>query len=140
MSEAIEIVGLKEFQRASRRAVDTELPRRLGQAHKHIGELVISKLEPRPDPAAVGAGRGADVRSSASKRDVILRTGGGHRASGIYTKMQPWGARRVVRPGIPVPARPYIRRTIDNHYDEIADAYLEAISAAMSGAFAQTKP
>lgn len=137
---AIEIEGLKEFQRAARQAVDSELPKRLGQAHKHIGELVISRLQPRPDPAAVGEGRGADVKASASKRDVILRVGGAHRAAGVNTNKQPWGIKRVSRPGTPKPARPYIRRTIDTNYDEIANAYLEAISAAMSGAFSETKP
>lgn len=137
---AIEVQGLKEFQRAARRAVDSELPKRLGQAHKRIGELVISRLEPKPDPAAVGAGRGSAVRASASKRDVVLRVGGGHRASGIHTKMQPWGVLRVRPIGQPTPPRSYIRGTIDRNYSEIADAYLKAISAAMSGAFAETKP
>ena len=140
MSKAIEVEGLKEFQAATRRAVDRELPSRLGQAHREIGELVISKLSPAPDPAAVGAGKGAAVRASASKRDVILRVGGTHRASGPYTKMQPWGARRVVRPGTTVGPRPHIRGTIDKHADEVSNAYLKAISNAMSGAFAETKP
>ena len=140
--KAIEVEGLKEFQRATRRAVDSELPKRLGQAHKHIGELVISRLTPKPDPAAVGAGRGSDVRASASKRDVILRVGGAHRRSPSpeITKMRQWGARFVGRVGQPAPDRPYIRGTIDRHQDEIGNAYLEAISAAMSGAFAETKP
>lgn len=140
MPEAIEVEGLKEFQSAVKAALRGPLPREFGEAHRQIGELVISKLTPKPDPAAVGAGRGADVRASASKRDVILRVGGGHRASGEHTNKQPWGARRVVRPGTVVGPRPYIRKTIDKHSREIGDAYLKAISRAMDGAFAETSP
>lgn len=136
----IRVEGLKEFQAAARRAVDRELPRRLGAAHREIGELVISRLSPPPDPAAVGAGRGAGVRASASKRDVILRVGGAHRASGEHTRKQPWGVLRVRRPGTHAPDRPHIRGTIDKNVEEIGDEYLKAISAAMSGAFAETNP
>lgn len=125
---------------AARRAVDRDLPQRLGQAHKRIGELVISKLEPKPDDAAVGSGAGSSVRASASKRDVLLRVGGAHRASGAHTNKQPWGRVRTVRPGTRTPPRPDIRGTVDRHEDEILDAYLKAISQAMSGAFAETKP
>lgn len=132
--------GLKEFQRDARRAVDRDLPSRLGQAHKHIGEVVISNLQPRPDPLAVGTGRGSEVRASASKRDVILRVGGRHRASGEHTNKQPWGTNHFGAIGSPKPARPFISGTIDRHRAEIGDAYLKAISAAMSGAFADTKP
>ena len=135
--KAIEIEGLKEFQRAARRAVDTDLPRRLGEAHRFIGQMVIDKLEPRPDPAAVGEGAGAAVKASASKRDVLLRVGGAHRK---HPPQSIWGKRRVTRPGMRAPKRPYIRETIDRHYDEIADAYLQAIADAMDGAFAKTEP
>lgn len=134
----IKIEGLKEFQMAARRSTDSELPKRLGLAHREIGELVISRLQPRPDPAAVGAGAGAAVRASASKRDVLLRVGGAHRR-GHSPQMQ-WGRRPARRPGQSAPKRPYIRETIDREYDEIADAYLAAISAAMRPAFAETKP
>jgi len=135
--KAIEVEGLKQFQMAARRSVDAELPKRLGQAHKKIGELVISRLKPRPDPAAVGIGAGATVRASASKRDVILRVGGAHRPR---PPMSIWGKQRVTQPGRHAPERPYIRGTIDRHEREIGDAYLKAISKAMSGAFAETKP
>ena len=135
--KAIEIAGLAEFQAAARRSVDTELPKRLGEAHRFIGQMVIDKLTPRPDPAAVGAGKGAAVKASASKRDVLLRVGGAHRK---HPPQSIWGKQRVTRPGMQAPPRPYIRETIDRHYDEIADAYLKAISAAMDGAFAKTEP
>ena len=136
-SGAIEVDGLKEFQAASRRAVDSELPKRLGRAHKEIGQLVIDRLQPRSDPAAVGSGAGAAIRASASKREVLLRVGGAHRAR---PPLSIWGRTRVLRVGQSAPPRPYIRGTIDKHQDEIGTAYLEAISAAMSGAFADTSP
>lgn len=134
----IKIEGLKEFQRAARKGTDSELPKRLGRAHKHIGELVISKLSPAPTPAAVGVGGGSSVRPSASKRDVLLRVGGGHRA-GHSPEMQ-WGRKPGRRPGTPAPKRPYIKGTVDAHRGQIETEYLQAISAAMSGAFAETKP
>lgn len=140
MTGAIEVDGLKEFQRETRRAVDTQLPKRLGEAHKDIGKLVISRLNPRPDPAAVGSGKGADVRPTATKREVLLRVGGAHRASGPFTRMQPWGRVRVGRIGIQRPPRPHIIGTVERHRDEIGTAYLQAISAAMAGVFADTKP
>ena len=133
---AIELDGLQEFQRAARRSTDTELPKRLGRAHKHIGQLVIDRLQPRPDPAAIGAGKGSTVRASASKRDVLLRVGGTHRAS--HSPQMQWGKSRPER--LVANRRPYIRETIDANYDEIADEYLGAISAAMSGAFDKTTP
>lgn len=134
----IEIEGLKELQRAIRRSVDTDLPKRIGQAHKEIGELVIRRLSPSPNPAAVGLGAGASVRPSASKRDVLLRVGGRHRAG--HTPVMQWGKRRTIDPGRPTPKRPYIKRTAETNFDEIAREYLEAISRAMSGTFAKTDP
>ena len=133
----ISVDGLKEFQRDARRSTDTELPKRLGRAHKHIGQLVIDRLSPSPDPAAVGQGGGSGVRASASKRDVLLRVGGKHRAG--HSPEKQWG-RQVVRPFSRAPKRPHIRGTVDRYADEIGDEYLEAISAAMSGAFAKTTP
>jgi hypothetical protein len=134
----IEVEGLWEFQRAARRAVDTELPRRLGQANKDIGRLVISKLRPRPDPRAVGVGAGAAVRPSASKREVLLRVGGKHRA-GRTPEMQ-WGRRPARIPGQRPPKRPYIRETVERHRGEIEDAWLAAVAKAMKPAFHTTEP
>src|SRR5690606_36444435 len=67
----IEVEGLKEFNRAVRAAKDKQLDKRIGQANKKIGQLVIDRLSPSPDPRAIGAGRGATVRPSASKREVL---------------------------------------------------------------------
>lgn len=134
----IKVDGLKEFQRSARRAADTELPKRLGQVNKRIGALVISRLQPRPDPAAVGEGAGASVRPSASKREVLLRVGGKHRA-GRTPQMQ-WGKRPGRRVGSGAPKRPFIRETVERHREEIEQAWLQAVSDAMSGPFHDTEP
>jgi len=131
---AIEVDGLKELNKTIRRSVDRDLPKRMGLANKAIGVLVISRLSPRPDPAAVGVGAGSTIRPSASRREVLLRIGGAHRA-GRAPQMQ-WGKRlgRPVRSS--APPRPHIRGTVDKNRREIEKAYLEAIDRAMSGAFA----
>lgn len=132
-SVRIEVDGLEEFQRSLRRAANTNLPKEMGQVHKQIGELVISRLDPPPSPAAVGRGRGASVRPSASKRDVLLRVGGAHRA-GNAPKMQ-WGKSPGRTPGVPAPERPYILRTAKRHEDDILDQYAKGIEAAVKGTF-----
>jgi len=132
--QAIEVEGLRELNKTIRRSTDRDLPKRMGLANKAIGQLVISRLFPRPDPAAVGLGGGTTVRPSASKREVLLRIGGAHRA-GRAPLMQ-WG-KRLGRPiRSPAPPRPHIIGTVDSNRREIEKAYLEAIDQAMSGAFA----
>lgn len=128
----------KRFQREVRRSTDQDLPKKIGQANRHIGALVISRLQPRPDPAAVGEGAGAEVRPSASKREVLLRVGGAHRAG--HTPQMRWGKRA----GRPIrrqaPERPYIRQTVENNRDDIEQGWLHAISRAMDSAFHSTDP
>lgn len=135
----IEVEGLREFNRAVRAAKDKGLNKRLGQANKRIGQLVIERLTPNPDPRAIGAGRGATVRPSASKREVLLRVGGAHRAAGVHTPKQPWGAKRVVPPGTDTPPRPFIQGTAERHFDEISQAWLDAITEAFAPAFAEAE-
>ena len=144
----IEVEGLKEFQRAARRAADQELGKRLGQANKQIGQLVIDRLVPRPDPAAVGTGAGAAVRPSASKREVLLRVGGKHReraslphptTSRARYALAAWG-RRSGGWFVRRPKRPYIRETVERNRPEIEQAWLKAVSTAMKPAFHRTDP
>lgn len=129
----------KRFQRAVRQSTDRDLPKKLGQANKKVGQRFISDwLDPKPDPAAVGQGAGATVRPSASKREVLLRVGGAHRAG--HTPQMQWGK----RPGRPIrqqaPPRPYIRESVERRRDEIQQFWLEAISEAMDSAFYDTEP
>lgn len=133
----VDTADLKRFQRAVRQSTDTELPKRLGQANKSVGQLVIDRLQPRPDPAAVGQGAGASVRASASKREVLLRVGGKHRA-GRSPQMQ-WGKRPGPNPFGLRPDRPFIRETVERHRGEIEEAWIDATLAAMAGAFAKTE-
>lgn len=131
-SARIEVDGLKQFNRVARKAADRELPKRIGQANKATGALVISKLPPG-DPAAVGAGSGATVRPSATKREVLLRVGGAHRVGqGTPTRMQPWG-RRIVANLRGAPQRPHIMGAVEQNSREIEEFYLEAVEKAMTG-------
>lgn len=133
----VDTADLKRFQRAVRQSTDTELPKRLGQANKSVGQLVIDRLQPRPDPDAVGTGAGASVRPSASRRNVLLRVGGAHRAG--YAPQKQWGK----KPG-PLAfrrrgPRPYIRQTVEDNRKDIEEAWIDATLAAMDGAFAKTE-
>lgn len=133
----IEVEGIKEFVKAVRVAEDRDLPARIGQANKQIGELVISRLQPRPTPAAVGTGTGSTVRPSAAKREVVLRAGGAHRVSGSNTRKQPWG-RRVTRPGTSAPPRPFIQGTARDNSEAIGQLWLDAVTEALDPAFYKT--
>ena len=133
----IEVDGLKEFQRATRRAADQNLPKRMGEAHKRVGLFIKKLVDAESDPDAVGRGKGADLRPSASKREVLLRLGGGHRAG--HTPVKQWG-REVVRPFRPAPRRPDVKGTADRHEREIGSFFLRAVSEAMDPAFYDTEP
>ena len=147
----IKVEGLKEFNRAVRAAKDKDLDKRIGQANKAIGQLVVDRLSPAPDPRAIGAGRGSTVRPSASKREVLLRVGGGHREPVMgpprpggpgpleATKMAPWGARRVVKPGTQTPDRPFIQGTAERNFDDIGSAWMDAMIEAFAPAFAEAE-
>lgn len=123
----LRVEGLQEFQRQVSRAVDRDIPKRIGQVHRDVGQLVISKLRPRPVPEAVGAGRGAAVRPSAARREVTLRVGGAHREKPPLTQ---WGKRRL-RLFRPAPERPNILGTAVEHRDTIMamleDGYIRAL-------------
>lgn len=138
MNLGIEVDGLREFQFAARRAADVSMPKRLGQAHKEVGQLVIDRLEPRPTAAATGTGAGATVRPSASKREVQLRAGGKHRIRRTeqLTHFQQWGKRFVpVAFGQRRPKRPYIMQTVRDNRREIEREFLDKVAAAVDPAF-----
>lgn len=138
----VDWVAWKRVQRAIRKSADKDLPKRMGQANKKTGKFIIDKLKPRPTPRAVGRGRGAGVRPSASRREVLLRAGGSHRddQAGPDAPKEQWGTRPDLSSLPNPPPRPHIRQTVADHRDEIEQFWLEAISKAMSGAFHDTKP
>lgn len=135
---AIDASDWRRFMRTVRMAESKRLPKEMGAANKRIGQLVISRLSPPPTPAAVGQGRGAGIRPSASRREVVLRVGGKHR-EGKAPRMQ-WGRRsgRPVRQQ--APPRPYIKRTAERHRPEIEREWLKAIADAFDRAFYDTEP
>lgn len=122
----IEVEGLKELQAAIKRQ-QGQLPAALGQAHKDVGTFVISRL-PEGDPHAVGAGTGATVRPSATKRDVLLRVGHGGREE----RRNQWG-KREVQPF--APGRPYIVGAIEQYQDEIEQKFLDEMVNVLGPAF-----
>lgn len=124
----IRVEGYRELQRAVSKAVDQDLPKRIGQVHKDIGASVISRLQPK----AVGAGAGASVRPSATRREVILRVGGGHRNED--PRVLQWGKRQKFPDGEP-PDRPYIVATARAHQAQIERMLLDGIEAALKPPF-----
>lgn len=122
----IEVEGLRELQASIKQQLG-KLPKEIGEAHKDVGNFVIGKI-PEGDPHAVGAGTGARVRPSATKRDVLLRVGHTNRQAAWYQ----WGKQRV---NPPAPGRPFIVGTIEKHQDEIEDYFLDATLKALDPAF-----
>lgn len=137
MTESIRVEGLREFSRDVTRA-NAALGKELGQVNKRIGRLIIDRwLRPRSVPEAVGRGAGAAIRPSATKREVLLRVGGKHRAR--HLPYMQWGKRPVGSPSA-APARPYIKKSAMDHRDEITDLWLQSVMEAMDPAFHQTTP
>lgn len=122
----VEIEGYDDFVRAVRRAQDTELPKALGELHRDIGSFIISRLNPK----SVGAGAGAMVRPSATKREVLLRVGGGHRDS----KADQWGKRQSW-PGGRAPERPDIIGTAERYESQILRMLRDRVEGAFKPPF-----
>jgi hypothetical protein len=132
---AIQVDGYREFQR-DLKAAEGRLPKALGEAHKNIGRFVISHLDPSPNPAAVGAGAGAAVRASATKREVIMRVGGKHRAE--HSPKQQWGKKQVDPFHQPRSARPFIQKTATDREKEVLDLFENELMKALGPAFASS--
>ena len=126
----IKVEGLKELQSAIKSA-QGKLPQSIGEAHREVGSFIIGKL-PEGNPQAVGAGSGASIRPSATKRDVVLRVGHGGRAA---SKNQ-WGK-------VPVQpfesGRPHIIGTVRDNQDAIEEKFLTETMKALSPAFYEAK-
>ena len=139
-----QVEGYKEMQRDLRKA-GKEAGKALGQAHKRVGQLIISKLAPAPDPRAVGTGKGANVRPSATKREVLILAGGKHRAQMAtdavargYDLRSPlaamsWGKKQSFSKDRP--KRPYIIGTALAHEKEVKDKFAEEVTNAMKPYF-----
>lgn len=130
MKAHIKVEGLREMQAALKKS-QGKLPDSIGQAHKRVGQFVIAKLPPA-DPHAVGAGSGASVRPSATKREVLLRVGHSKREA---AKDQ-WG-RKEVQPF--APGRPYIVGTVERYEDEIVEEFRKQVLEAVGPAFCEVK-
>jgi hypothetical protein len=121
----LEVEGYKDFQRAVAGA-DKELAKRIGEIHKDIGAFVISKLQPK----AVGEGAGARVRPSATRREVLLRVGGGWRDE----RARQWGKKQEWPSG-GAPERPDIIGTAHRHQARIEQLLFDGIDKALKPPF-----
>jgi hypothetical protein len=135
----IKIEGLKELQSAIK-AAEGKLPKSIGDAHKRVGDFIISKV-PQGSANAVGSGTGADIRASATKRDVVIRAGGAHRATraakrGVLPSFIQWG-KTEIQP-FAKNQRPLIIGVFDTHYDEIAQFFMDEIVNTLDPAFFKT--
>ena len=129
----LEVEGLKEFQ-ADLKRQQGKLPDVLGQIHKELGQFIIGKL-PEGNPYAVGAGTGAAVRPSATKRDVVLRAGYGAREAIIGSRggvLPQWG-KTVVQPF--ESGRPYIVGAIEENEEAIYQKFIDRYTEALAPAF-----
>lgn len=122
----IEVEGYAEFRRAVARS-NKDLAKRLGQVHKDVGAFIISKLQPK----SVGEGAGAKVRPSATRREVMLRVGGGWRGDG---PVKQWGKEQEWPGGDP-PDRPDILGTAERYQTEIEQKLLDAVMKAYKPPF-----
>lgn len=104
---------------------DKNLSKEIGQANKRVGQYAIRLL----NPTGVGEGRGANIRPSATKREVLLRVG----HSGRSVRAQQWGSRQVW-PGGEAPHRPYIVETLRRNEREILRIYREELDTAIKSA------
>ena len=131
MPTSIKVEGYKEFQRDLKAAMG-KLPKALGEAHKNIGRFVIERLEPAPNPRAIGSGKGAMPRPSATKREVVILVGGSHRTHG---HKQQWGKVQVDPFHQPSGARPYIKQTAEDHEGEILELLWDELEKVVRPAF-----
>lgn len=137
-SAHIRIEGLKEVQAALRNA-ENKLPKALGEAHKEIGQFIIGKL-PQGSANAIGTGTGSVVRASATKRDVVLRVGGAHRAAiaakrHVGSRVPQWG-KTEVQPFVGRRGNaPYIIGTMEDNRDEILEVFKQKYLKLFDPAF-----
>jgi hypothetical protein len=124
----VQIEGMDEVRKSFRKLGGPELVRQLGQVHKRIGEIVISRAGGAS--TGVGAGAGATIRPSARTKDVVLLVGGRHRSHvknpGKGFDWRQWG---VVQIFPPPGHRPYLIGAAISSQDEIYSAYLDGVQA-----------
>jgi len=102
MGERLVVGGIPELRKALQAAGGRPLEKELGKVHKRIGMMVIFRVG--GSISGVGLGKGAQIKPSATVREVVLFVGGAHRAGGGPVKPRQWGIRQIW----PAPARPYI--------------------------------
>lgn len=130
--ERIEVVGLRDFQRALRQA-GNDFPKELRQANKDAADIVAegtrrallsrSGVAPKVAPS---------VRALAQQRNASVKIGG---ARYPYAMGANFGSVRYKQ--FPKPTKPdyALYRTIEARRDEVVDAYGDAIERLARRAF-----
>jgi hypothetical protein len=117
----IVVEGMTELRANFRRLGGPDMVKELGQVHKRVGELVISRAGGAS--TGVGTGTGATIRPSATTREVQLRVGGRHRAR--FGKWRQWGIGQVWPP----PSRPFLIGAAREAEGPIIEEYLRGVRA-----------
>lgn len=88
----VRIDGVRELTRRIA-AVEPGLIAHMQATNRALGERIIARAVPKP--TAVGAGRGAVPRPSASRNVLRIMAGGAHRAGAVPVRQ--WGLQVVPR-------------------------------------------
>lgn len=125
VSARVTIEGMDDVRLAFRKLGGPELVKQLGQVHKSIGALIISKAGGAE--TGVGEGAGSTIRPSATTASVYLRVGGAWRAG--LGRWRQWGVRQIWPPP---GRRPFIIGAALSAEDEIDKLYLAGIAAVVA--------
>lgn len=116
---------MDEVRAAFRRLGGPEMVKQLGQVHKRVGELVISRAGGAQ--TGVGEGTGSTIRPSATTREVVLRVGGRHRER--IGRPAQWGVRETWTVAGDAPVRPHLIGAAEAASNEVINAYIDGVNA-----------
>lgn len=114
----VRILGVRELTRRIA-AVEPRLIAEMQATGRALGERIIARAAPKP--TAVGAGRGAVPRPSASRNVLRIMAGGAHRAGAVPVRQ--WGLQVVPRQT----PRPFLARAAAEEIPRIQAEWLDAL-------------
>lgn len=121
----VRIDGVRELTRKIA-AVEPAFIAEMQRTNRSLGERIIARAVPKP--TAVGAGRGAVPRPSASRNVLRIMAGGSHRAR--HVPVMQWGERPVPR----TTGRPFIAGAAAAEIPRIQAEWLDTLLRLASGA------
>lgn len=114
----VRILGVRELTRRIA-AVEPLFLAQLPRKNRTLGERIIARAGPKP--TAVGAGRGAVPRPSASRNVLRIMAGGAHRAGAVPVRQ--WGLQVVPRQT----PRPFLTRAAAEEIPRIQAEWLDTL-------------